>query len=233
MAAMTRRGPLIAGGIAIVLAGGGALGFGLTRDATGGMSHQESAAVATAIGQLDGDIKAARATAHERATSIANMDTAQAAVATNYKTVQEIASTSLAFHPAAGEVIELGQMVPGSGAVVLLVEPPEDQPDSEAFCQATQTERGKPGSYLELLGTRLIVTAVADVMPKASDRPGLTGYVIVSRPLELAPALGLLGLGRRRRADRGRGHERAVRQARAGLGLDRDAAAVRSPTCRS
>ena len=186
------RGALIAGGLTILLAGAGMLGVAMTRKSAGGMSQQTSAAVATAIGQLDGDIKAARATAHERAATIAGLDAVQGAVATNYRTVQELAGTTLAFHPDPGEVIEVGQLAPGEIPKTLLVEPSEDNPDSEAMCEATASQRGKPGSYLELMGTRLAITEVANVVAKQSDQPGLAGYVIENRPLDLAPALALL-----------------------------------------
>ena len=54
------KGALVAGAVLIVL-GGGALGYGVTRKAVGGMTPAATAAMGAAVSGLDGDIKAARA----------------------------------------------------------------------------------------------------------------------------------------------------------------------------
>ena len=56
------KGSLVAVGALLVLGGGAALGYGLTRKPTGGMTPQAQQAMGSAVSSLDGDVKAARAT---------------------------------------------------------------------------------------------------------------------------------------------------------------------------
>src|SRR5258706_316162 len=53
------KSALIALGAVLVAAGGGAIGYGVTRHATGGMTPAATRVMTTAIAQLDGDIKPA------------------------------------------------------------------------------------------------------------------------------------------------------------------------------
>lgn len=147
------------------------------------MTADASAKMSTAIGQLDGDVKAARATVKERAWTLADILQVQAAVATNEDTARDMLRTgSLKFTPQPGEIIELGQVPNGKAAVPLLIQPDDAVRSPHA---------GNPGSYAELVDNRIVVTEVAKVTPK--DRADeLTGYVIVSRPLDLGPAVAAL-----------------------------------------
>lgn len=175
--------PLVAAGVVAIAAGIGLAGYGATRQPSGGMTPDASAKMSTAIGQLDGDVKAARATVKERAWTLADILQVQAAVATNEDTARDMLRTgSLKFTPQPGEIIELGQVPNGKAAVPLLIQPDD---------AVRSTHAGSPGSYAELVDNRIVVTEVAKVTPK--DRADeLTGYVIVSRPLDLGPAIAAL-----------------------------------------
>ncbi len=177
------RGALVAAGLVLLVGGGGAVGYGVTHKPTGGLTPEASGAMAGAVGQLDGDIKAARATAHERALTFASILQVQAVVATDVATAKnDLATGELQFQPKPGEVIELGQTFTGKEPSPLLIQPDGAMRSSHA---------GKPGSYAELMGDQIVVTEVAPVTPK--DRATeLTGYVMVSRPLDLGPALAKL-----------------------------------------
>ena len=51
---------------------------------------------------------------------------------------------------------------------------------------------GKPGSYVELMGDKALVTAGRRTSSPKDRANELTGYVMVSRPLDLAPAFAKL-----------------------------------------
>lgn len=175
--------PLAAAGVVAVAAGIGLAGYGATRKTAAGMAPEVSAMMSTAIGQLDGDLKAARATVKERAWTLADILQVQAAVATNEETARDmLRSGSLKFTPQPGEIIELGQVPNGKAPTPLLIQPDGAVPSPHA---------GTPGSYAELVDNHIVVTEVAKVTPK--DRAEeLTGYVIVSRPLDLSGAIAAL-----------------------------------------
>jgi hypothetical protein len=173
------RGALIATGALLLIAGGGAVGFGVTRKAIGGMTPQATDAMTSAIGQLDGDIKAARATVHERAATLSRLQLVQGAVSADADTAKDmLKGGELRFDPQPGEVIELGQLPAGKPPMTLLIQPDGAMHSSHA---------GKPGSFAELMADQIVITEVAEVTPK-SRADELKGYVMVSRPLELKTA---------------------------------------------
>jgi len=171
---------LLAIGAVLAAAGGAALGFGLTREPTGGLPAGASEAMASAVAQLDGDVKAARATVKERAANLASLQTVQAAVSTDAATAKDgFERGELKFSPQAGEVIELGQTKQGGKPETLLI-----QPDGGMHSQ----HAGTVGSFAELMGDKLVITEVVSVTPKeGADKQ--TGHVTVSRPLDLKPAI--------------------------------------------
>ena len=174
------KGPLLAVGALLVAAGGGAIGYAVTRQATGGMSPEATSAMQTAIVQLDGDIKAAHGALRERAATIAGVLPVRAVVVTNVETAkQDLETGELKFSPQRGEVIELGQVPEGGAPVTLLIQPEGGMHSPHA---------GKPGSYAELVVDQVVITEVAHVVPADSSRK-IDGYVMVSRPLDLGPAL--------------------------------------------
>lgn len=181
-ASVNKRAALAAGLISLGLGGGLAV-FGATRATTRSPSSDATAAMSTAIGQLDGDLKATLATVKERAATIAEILQVQAAVATNEDTARDMWRTgALKFTPQTGEIIELGQIVAGKEPTPLLI-----QPDGAA----RSPHVASPGSYSELVDNQILVTQVAPVTPR--DRANeLTGYVAVRRPLDLSPAIAAL-----------------------------------------
>jgi tRNA A-37 threonylcarbamoyl transferase component Bud32 len=174
------KGPLVAIGALLVVVGGAALGYGLTRQPTGGMTPQASLAMSSAISQLDGDVKAARATVKERAATLSTLQQVQAAAATDAATAKDMLEKGeLAFTLKPGEVIELGQIKKGEPAQVLLLQPDGAMKSPHA---------GNPGSYTDLMGDSLAVMEVAPVKPREMAED-LTGYISVTRPLNLRPAI--------------------------------------------
>ena len=174
------KGPLLAIGALLVVAGGAALGYGVTRKPAGGMTPQASQAMSSAINQLDGDVKAARATVKERAATLSTLQQVQAAAATDAATAKDMLEKGeLAFTLQPGEVIELGQIKKGEPAHVLLLQPDGAMKSPHA---------GNPGSYTDLMGDSLAVMEVAPVKPREMAED-LTGYISVTRPLNLRPAI--------------------------------------------
>ena len=174
---------LIAAGIVLLVAGAGLAGYGATRKATGGMTPEASSMMTSAVGQLDGDIRAAQSDVTGNAEALAGLQAVQAAVVTDDTTVKNMVDRGeLAFTIKPATVVEIGQVLKGQAATPLYTQPPGAMRSSHA---------GKPGDYVELMGDKALVTHVANVVPK--DRANeLTGYVMVSRPLDLGPAFAKL-----------------------------------------
>jgi serine/threonine-protein kinase len=178
------RGALVGIGLVLVAAGGAGVGYGVTRKAAGGMAPEGTAAMGAAVSSLDGDIKAARAAVHERAGTISQVEAVRAAIGTDAATAKDMAREAagrgeLAFKPQPGEVIELGQLPDGGKFEVLLTIPPDGMHSSHD---------NSPGDYAELAGDRILITEVVAV--KTTDpTKKLTGFVTVSRPLELKGAI--------------------------------------------
>ena len=174
---------LVAAGLVLLAAGGGIAGYGATRKPTGGMTPEASSAMTSAIGQLDGDIRAAQADVKSATETLSTLQQVQSAVVTNELSVQDMLTHGeLRFSPKPGEVIELGQIVKGMQPTPLLIQPAGAMRSAHA---------GKPGSYVELMSDNALVTHVANVVPK-DRKDELTGYVMISRPLDLAPAFAKL-----------------------------------------
>lgn len=195
------RAALVAGA-ALLVAGGGAIGYGVTREAVGGMTPENTAAMVTAVATLDGDLKAARAAVEQRAKTLADVGTVRAAVGTDAATAMDMVGREIAFQPEPGEVIELGQLPRSGGAPVSLVVLPEGGMRS--------TFSGQTGAFAELMQDRLLVTQTVTVAPSdAQLAEQVAGFVTVSRSLDLVPALdrlaaaglsGRIEVGERRRA---------------------------------
>ncbi|HTR56326.1 MAG TPA: serine/threonine-protein kinase, partial [Kofleriaceae bacterium] len=178
------RAAAVAVGAVFVIGGGAALGYAVTRKATGGMTERGTQAMGAAIGELDGDIKAARTALQERARTIAGLTPVQSAIATNRDTAHEMVERGeLKFETQPGEVLELVQVTRATKAATQLFELPDGAPASP--------HASKPGSYVEMTGARVVITEVTQVAAKyRADE--LDGYVVVSRPLDLQPAIGRL-----------------------------------------
>ncbi|NVB78816.1 MAG: serine/threonine protein kinase [Kofleriaceae bacterium] len=175
---------LVALGAIVLVAGGAALGYGVTRKPSGGMTREQSDAMGAAVNGLDSDVKAARASVKERAATLATLQQVQAAVATDAATAKDMLEKGeLQFTPQPGEVIELGQIPKGQPAVTLLIQPQGAMHSSHA---------GTAGSFADMMGDKVVITEVASVTPREGAGE-LTGYIMVSRPLELKPSIDRLG----------------------------------------
>jgi serine/threonine-protein kinase len=175
---------LVVAGALLLVAGGGLAGYGVTRPpATAGMAPDASS-MTRAVDQLDSDIKIARAAVQSSAQAIAGVQAVRAGLSADKQTVEDNFKTgALAFHYDDKEVIELGIVQKKDGAIKpFLLQPANGMRSSNA---------GKPGSYVELMDDHLLVTEVVEVAT-LDNRDLQTGYVMVSKPLDLAPAFAAL-----------------------------------------
>ena len=178
---MANRALAIAG--AALIAGGGAIaGYGATRPgpASTPAPNGANAAMASAVAGLDGNIKAARASVQAQAHQLSGTQAVRAALSADKVTAEDsYKSGALVFPLEDGEVIEFGITLKGGTPTAFVDEPPNAMHASYA---------GKPGSYVELMGNHVLVTEVAEVIPldHANEQ---TGYVMISKPFELGPAI--------------------------------------------
>src|SRR5437868_6708985 len=136
--------PFAAAGVVVILVGAAAIGYAVTRTGTAGMSELQTAAMASAVGKLDGDINAARAALHTSASQLSTLLTVRAAVATDAKTVaDQVAHGELAFTLDKGDLLELGRLVKPSNAVEELMVLPAGAMHA--------AHEGMVGRYTELL----------------------------------------------------------------------------------
>jgi hypothetical protein len=172
---------LVAVGAVLIVVGGGALGFALTRRAAGEVTPEASAAMASAVGKLDGDIRVARASVEQRAKSLAE-SSVRTTIGTDAATAQDQVGRELAFKPDPNESIELVQ-VPRGGKPELLVALPKG---SERLVVT-------PGPAAELEGERLLVAHTFPVTALDADaQKQYGGFVTVRRSIDLGPAFGVL-----------------------------------------
>ncbi|HEX3765805.1 MAG TPA: serine/threonine-protein kinase [Kofleriaceae bacterium] len=175
------RPAAIAGAIVILL-GGAAIGYAVTRPAPGGLSEVQGAAIASAVGQLDNDITRARAAVQERASTLSKLLPVRATIGTNAATVaDQVRRGELEFAPGEGEILELAQIKKAEGGAIeeLMVQP--------AGAMHNMHD-GAPGSYADVIDHQLVITEVAEVAPKYTQDV-YRGLLTVSRPVALAPAL--------------------------------------------
>jgi tRNA A-37 threonylcarbamoyl transferase component Bud32 len=169
-------------GAALVVAGGGALGFALTRKGSAEPTPEAIAAMASAVGRLDGDIRAARASIEPRAKTLSESSYVRAGIGSDAATVTDMVGKELAFKPEPNESIELVQ-VPSGGAPETLVALPEGSGRLTAA----------PGPAAELSGERLLVSHTFAVEPSSADARGkVVAYVTARRTVDLGPAFARL-----------------------------------------
>ena len=173
--------PFAVAGTLVILLGGAAVGYAVTRSASGGMTENQSAAMASAVGKLDGDINAARAAVHTSATQLSTLLAVRASVSTDAKTVaDQVAHGELAFTLDKGDILALGRILKAGNVVEELMVLP-----AGAMHIAHD---GMVGRYADLVDDKLVITEIAKVEP-AQGADQFTGFLAVSRPLPLAPAL--------------------------------------------
>ena len=170
------RGFAVAGA-AVILLGGAAIGYAVTRQASGGMTPAQTAAMAGAVATLDGDIKSARAAVRERASTLSGPIAIRSAIGTDTATVDDLVARG-DFVPQNGERLELGQVDKTSARTEVLL--PKGT--------ARAAHDGIPGSYVELAGDQLLITEITKVVPQYNPER-YAGFLGVTRPLALAPAL--------------------------------------------
>ncbi|HEU4731510.1 MAG TPA: serine/threonine-protein kinase [Kofleriaceae bacterium] len=177
-------------GVIVILAGGAAIGFAVTRSEPGGSPDQVQAT--GAVSQLDGDIKAARSGVRDRAQTLSTLLAVRAAIVTNTETVKDLVTRG-DFTAREGEILELGRVLKQpigdrkAGAIEsLTLQPPGAM---------QMSHDGVAGSYAELVGDQIVLTEVVGVEP--ADQGDLyAGFLSVTRPLPLGPALrSLAGAG--------------------------------------
>jgi hypothetical protein len=172
----------VALGAVLIVAGGGALGFALTRKGTAGVTPEASAAMASAVGRLDSDIRVARAAVEQRAKTLSESSYVRATIGTNVATAMDMIGKELAFKPEPNEAIELVQVQQGSAPEVLVVLP-----------EGTGRLTTVPGVTAELAGEQLRVSHTFAVAP--SDKEAVKtfkGFVTARRTVDLGPAFGML-----------------------------------------
>src|SRR5688572_12493942 len=115
----------IALGAALIVAGGGMLGYALTRKATAEITPEASAAMASAVGKLDSDIRAARASVEPRARTLSESSYVRRTIGSDAATVTDMLGRELAFKPEPGESLELVQIKQDGAAPESLAVLPE------------------------------------------------------------------------------------------------------------
>ncbi len=176
------RTPIAVGALLLVL-GGAAAGYALTRKATGGMTPELTRMMESSISQLDADIQAARSAVSSRAKTLATIGEVRASIGTDATTTRDRLGAELGFKPEDdGEILELTQRPKAGGPVQPLFMLPA------AGMQSSHD--GTEGAYFELAHDHILVTQVATVETSQTDpsAQAMTGFVTVSRPLSLAKA---------------------------------------------
>ncbi|HET7506140.1 MAG TPA: hypothetical protein VFK02_34210, partial [Kofleriaceae bacterium] len=97
-------------GAIVIAAGGGAIGYAVTRSEPGGTSPAQLQKMTRAVSQLDGEIKAARSAVRERAQTLSAQATVRGGIVTDPGTVKDLLSHGdLAARE--GEILELGRVL--------------------------------------------------------------------------------------------------------------------------
>ncbi|MBX3158518.1 MAG: serine/threonine protein kinase [Deltaproteobacteria bacterium] len=171
----------VALGVTLIVAGGAALGYALTRkpEVVAKMTPAQSSQMGAAIAQLDGAFEKAHGKAREKATTLASQPIVRNTAQTDRATAEDnVKSKALDFQPVEGEVIELGQT---GGGEPLLIMP----------SGASPTKHGnKIGSYAEPGADNLVM--ITEVVPVV-DGDKTFGYLSVGRSFDLKPFLAKLG----------------------------------------
>jgi hypothetical protein len=181
------RAAAIAGAIAI-LAGGAAIAYAVTRKPAVGMSETQSVAMATAVGNLDSEIRAKRAEVHGRATTLSELPLLRRAIGTDSKTMNDLVNGEKGGElglldkdkrNADNEIIEIGGVNRETKAPELWLLQPKGAP--------RKSHDGVPGVYVDLVGSEITITEVAKVVPENPSDP--SGYISITRRLAVDPML--------------------------------------------
>lgn len=172
----------VALGAVLLVAGGGALGFAFTRKAKPEVTPEASAAMASAVGKLDGDLRAARASVEPRARTLSESSNVRTTIGSDMATVADMLGKELAFKPGPGESLELVQVKQGGKPETLAALP-----------EGTGRLTAAAGPAAELAGEQLLVSHTFAVEPFFDEFKGkVAGYVTARRSVDLGPAFKLL-----------------------------------------
>jgi hypothetical protein len=174
-------------GALLVVAGGGALGYALTRKPTAELTPQASAAMASAVGQLDSDLRALRISVEQRAKGLSESGYLRRALGTDMTTVMDMVGNEIAFKRDndSKESLELVQVAKDGGKPILLV---ADPPQKER-----QQKQVTPGLAAELDGEQMLVSKTIAMAPTDPEKAKeFVGYITVRRALDLKPAFARL-----------------------------------------
>jgi Protein kinase domain len=171
------RSATIAGGACLLVAGGAALFWAVQQAADG--TNLESLQKVVAI--IDGEVKQRRAEVKTRADSTAIQTPLLKAIGTDSATVedQDANGDFRVMTPAPGETLELGQVL-DKRYTRLLLKPSDGVPTKHA---------GQAGEHLQLGEVALLSQGIEFAPGDREKRSeGYLGYLVVSRPLDLATA---------------------------------------------
>ncbi|MBK7539043.1 MAG: serine/threonine protein kinase [Myxococcales bacterium] len=181
------KAALLAGGVALLVAGGAALGWGLTRP-TAGTDLQALQKVAVLI---DSEIKQRRAQVTTRAEGTAIQNPLRNAIGSDPATIADlIKHGDLALPPPdTGETLELGQVF-GDKVETLLLRPENGQ--RPPFVSRLKAEELRDaGVEVLMLGEPAVLSRVVRIVPSDAQKnqEGYLGYLVVSRTLDLSAAV--------------------------------------------
>ncbi|HWU88299.1 MAG TPA: serine/threonine-protein kinase [Kofleriaceae bacterium] len=173
----------VAFGALLIVAGGGALGYALTRTQAAELTPEASAAMASAVGQLDSDLRAARVSVEQRAKTLSESGYLRQGLGTDMATVTDMVGRELAFKPEANESLELVQVAKAGGPPAGLVALPAGSGRLQA----------RPGPVAELSGEQVLISHTMAMEPADPEKAKLyVGYVTARRTLDLRPAFARL-----------------------------------------
>lgn len=164
-------------GLLAIVSGGATIGYAVTRKGVGGMSPAQTAAMDKAVGQLDGDIMAARGKLQERVSTLSAPAVVRGAIVTNAETVSEFVTRG-DLVPANGEVFELGRIDKATNTVEVLLPRGAEHASHD----------GVAGSYAALVGNEIVLTEITKVVP-TQQADQYMGFLSVTRKLALGPAI--------------------------------------------
>jgi serine/threonine-protein kinase len=178
--------PAVVAGFVLIAAGAAAIAFGVTRQVEGGMAPEAKAKMVDAVSRLDAAVGELRATVETRAKSFADNERVRELDTTDMDTIKDMIKNGDPFKvsAAAGEVLAIARALPDHEHAETIVTLP-------AGSAVRDLHAGKPGVYAALVGAKLDITAVSAVefLEQRADLKGKTGFVAVTRELDVPPAL--------------------------------------------
>lgn len=174
------KGAVVVGALLIV-GGGAALGFALTKSAPDeGMTAEQTAAMATMVERLSSEIREVHVAAKAKVTTFvqSRKQLGNALPSRDVETLTDLVYGMKGgegkIELAPGEMLEVGY-VDGARFESLVIQPKEAKSSGVG---------GKPASYAKLMGDQLMVLEVVEVK---ADNGNVTGYATFGAPKSLKP----------------------------------------------